>query len=294
MPLDAKTTTLPIVGVGLRHPHYSNALSSKAPVDFVEIHSENFFAGGGAIAAVLDEIITKYLVSLHSTGLGSAEEASSTYYKKLIALSYKVQPILISDHASFSWSRLGDQRIHLGDLLPISFNEQSLMVLCHHVDRAQQRLGRQILIENLSAYVDMDDNSMSETEFLTELSNTTGCGLLVDLNNIIVSATNKKEPDILAYAQRWLKQLPVNKVGEFHLAGFTPPEVGDYAVDDHSQAVSEECWALYAFALQHFGAIPTLIEWDNNLPSWEVLLKQVELARGIGKNTFKTSQSAHV
>jgi uncharacterized protein (UPF0276 family) len=284
---------IPKVGLGLRHPHYADALSSVAPIDFVEVHSENFFAEGGASIAVLEEIHEKYPISLHSTamGLGSANDIPAFYLKKLKSLAEKVNPILMSDHASFSWSQLNTQQIHVGDLLPLSFNEHSLMILANNVDKVQQFLGRTLLIENLSAYVQIGENNMTETEFLVGLTELTGCKLLVDLNNIIVTAYNRQERDVLLFSRTWLDNIPAGKIGEFHLAGYSEVAEGELIIDDHSQAVSQECWTLYHYALEKFGDVPTLIERDNNLPSWEVLLKDVEIARGIVKDVFSLNRA---
>ena len=197
----------------------------------------------------------------------------------------------MSDHASFSWSQLNGQSVHVGDLLPLSFDKQSLIVLAHNVDRVQQYLGRSLLIENLSAYVQLDDNSMTETEFLVELTELTGCKLLVDLNNIIVTAYNQNELNIQAFAQAWLNDIPVDKVGEFHLAGYSAVDQGQLIVDDHSQEVSRECWELYRYALKRFGPIPTLIERDNNLPSWGTLLEEVKVARNIAEQVLSNTES---
>jgi uncharacterized protein (UPF0276 family) len=142
-------------------------------------------------------------------------------------------------------------------------------------------LGRKILVENLSSYVEFRFSNMSETEFLTELVNRTGCGLLVDLNNLIVNAHNFSDESSLQTASQWLQQLPTGAVGEIHLAGYTPVAENELIIDDHSQPVSDECWSLYRTALKQFGAVTTLIEWDNNLPSWPVLLDQATKARSI-------------
>ena len=282
----------PLVGLGLRHVHYKDALTSVAPIDFVELHSENFFADGGAIAALLNEISEKYRVSLHSTalGLGSADIPDNPNLLKLFHLVQRVNPILISDHASFSWGVMGNTPIHAGDLLPLSFNAQSLEILARNVDTVQQTLGRQMLVENLSSYIWFDTDTMSETEFLSRLTELTGCGLLLDLNNILVSGHNTGVEDVDTYAQNWINDLPTGSVGEIHLAGFTPVNHGELAVDDHSQKVSDDCWKLYELALERFGAIPTLIEWDNNLPKWSVLLKEVAKARQVAKQLCISTQ----
>jgi len=281
----------PLVGLGLRHAHYSDALTSVAPIDFVELHSENYFAPGGAIKAVLQDIVETYPVSLHSTslGLGSAEIPRNANLNFLIALVNQVQPILVSDHASFSWGSWSKKPVHAGDLLPLSFNHQALNILAKNVDMVQQALGRQILLENLSSYISFSSDTMSEAEFLVRLTEKTGCGLLLDLNNIIVSAHNLNEPDIASYALNWIRQLPEDVIGEIHLAGFTEANPDDLVVDDHSQKVSRQCWILYAEALGRFGAVPTLIEWDNNLPEWDVLLREVETARMVAEMALSHS-----
>ena len=290
------TTSSGMIGVGLRHPHYRDALSeapSNDTLDFVEIHAENFFARGGLIPSILDDISQRYPISLHSTslGLGSAAGINSRYLERLTALAKRIDPVLISDHASFAWGQVNDQDVHAGDLLPLAFTQRGLDVLADNVDRIQQKLGRQILVENLSAYIHIDNNEMQETEFLTRLAERTQCGLLIDLNNILVNAhnashTNAQNHDeagsnILTEAKYWLAAIPAAHIGELHLAGYTPQAKPALIIDDHSQPVSDECWQLYRYALQHYGPKTTLIEWDNNLPEWHVLLQQAQQARQI-------------
>ena len=272
-----------MVGVGLRHPHYKEALLGSSSIDFVEVHAENFFAKGGILPAILDDIAQQYPISLHSTsmGLGSAVGINRDYLLRLKRLSQQITPILISDHACFTWSNLNGSSVHAGDLLPLEFSQQSLQVIVENVDKVQQVLGRKILVENLSSYVEFRFSDMSETEFLTELVNRTGCGLLVDLNNLIVNAHNFSDEGSLKTATQWLQQLPSRAVGEIHLAGYTPVSENELIIDDHSQPVSDECWSLYRTALKQFGLVTTLIEWDNNLPSWSVLLEQATKARAL-------------
>ncbi|WP_286240855.1 DUF692 domain-containing protein [Neptuniibacter halophilus] len=271
------------VGVGLRHPHYREALLGASSIDFVEIHAENFFAEGGVIQEILTDMTNIYPVSLHSTsmGLGSAMGINQGYLKKLQRLAERIRPLHISDHACFTWGTLGDKPVHAGDLLPLEFTRQSLTVMSDNIDRVQQLLGRRILIENLSAYVEFKHSTLSETGFLTELVERTGCGLLVDLNNLLVNAHNFSDEPAAEAAKHWLQQIPADAVGEIHLAGYTPAERGALIVDDHSQPVSDECWALYRYALQQVGPVSTLIEWDNQLPDWETLLAQAVQARTI-------------
>lgn len=272
-----------LVGVGLRYPHYREALKGTSSIDFIEVHTENFFAQGGLSKTLLKSLSGIYDISLHSTsmGLGSAYGINTNYLDKLAVLVKQINPLLVSDHASFAWSQLSGQPVHAGDLLPIEFTKQSLNVLVENVDRVQQTLGRRILVENLSAYIEPQRVEMRETEFLSRLVERSQCGLIVDLNNLLVNANNFGGSDPLSIAKAWLMDIPMTAVGEFHLAGYSPVEPGALIIDDHSQAVSQECWALYRFAIERFGPIVSLIEWDNDLPDWHTLLDQAALAKGI-------------
>lgn len=274
------------VGVGLRHAHYRDALSGASAIDFVEVHAENFFAQGGATVSLLEEVSERYSVSLHSTslGLGSAQGINTNYLNKLAGLIERVNPALISDHACFTWSELDGQTVHAGDLLPLEYSPQSLQLLADNVDRVQQRLGRQILVENVSAYVEFTDTAMSETEFLVGLADRTQCGLLVDLNNVLVNAHNFSEQDPLQVAKQWVDAIPTQHIGELHLAGYSPAQTHGLIIDDHSQAVSDACWALYEHTIKRTGPIHTLIEWDNDLPSWPILIAEALKARCIIDN----------
>lgn len=279
------------IGVGLRHPHYSDVLapSFKAEeydaesIDFVEVHSENFFAQGGASRALIKDVAEKYPISLHSTalGLGSQAAVAGGYLESLNELVNVVNPFLMSDHAAFSWSELDGRSIHAGDLLPVAFNQKNLNIMAENIDAVQQLTRRRILIENLSAYLMPKGSELAETEFLVTLTELTQCGLLVDLNNLVVNANNFSNERSIDYAKQWLQQIPSDIVGEIHLAGFTPASEGEFTIDDHSQPISDIGWQLYQFALQRFGAVPTLIEWDNNLPSWQTLLGEAHKARAI-------------
>lgn len=273
----------PKVGVGLRHEHYEDALISASSIDFVEVHSENFFAAGGATLDYLAHVRTLYDVSLHSTalGLGSALPIPESFLNRLADLVSFVNPMLVSDHASYAWGSWMGKPVHIGDLLPLSFNENNLLVLGDNINRVQNLLERQILIENLSSYVTFKEDEMSEPEFLVNVAKKTGCGLLVDLNNILVSAHNTNSQDHLAYAKNWLGCIPKHLVKEIHIAGHSQAQPGELIIDDHSQPVSEQCWQLYQFAIERFGNVPTLVEWDNNLPSWQQLIAHAQKAKDI-------------
>ena len=287
--LDKSTAiALPLVGVGLRHPHYDDALLSPANIDFIEIHAENFFAEGGIIQALLADIGQQYQISLHATslGLGSAVPAPTEQIDKLKALVERTEPIMVSDHACFSWAQFNDIQVHAGDLLPIPFNDESLSLMVANVKRVQAKLGRTILVENLSAYVELEGSSYSEFEFLVKLCQKTDCKLLLDINNLVVNATNQDSHDVYQQVVDWLEQIPQGIVGEIHLAGCSPVPAGDIMIDDHAQPVSEQLWQLYRFALTRFGPIATLIEWDLSLPSWQVLVGEAQKAKQIAAEVF--------
>jgi len=269
------------VGVGLRHPHYQDALSETADVDFIEVHSENFFAPSGATRDFIRAISKRYPISLHGTslGLGSTEPISTAYLQRLKHLADDIRPFAISDHASFSWSQLHGKRIHSGDLLPLPFINEAADVLADNIDRVQQTLGQQLLLENLVSYIQFKRSPMTEMEFLTRVAERSGCALLLDINNLLVNAHNQKADDPLTTAKRWIDELPDTLVKEFHLAGYTPVAPEQLIIDDHSQPVNEECWALFDYALDRFTPQTTLIEWDNQLPSWRRLQQEAARAR---------------
>ena len=286
---------LPLIGVGLRYEHYNDALSAPANIDFIEVHAENFFAEGGASYDLLNNIKQHYSVSLHATslGLGSALAAPFKQIEQLAKLVERCQPLLVSDHACFSWADVNNMSVHSGDLLPIPFNDESFKVMASNILRAQKVLGRSILVENLSAYMQLPGSTYTESEFLVKLCELTGCKLLIDLNNLVVNATNHalvttsgEKLNVVEYAKQWLTNIPTNIVGEFHLAGCTPVAEDKMMIDDHSQPVSIDTWEIYHFALKRFGAVPTLIEWDENLPSWAELLAEANKARDIAKGVF--------
>ncbi|WP_286261736.1 DUF692 domain-containing protein [Thalassotalea atypica] len=285
---DSSNTKLPLIGVGLRHQHYNDALSFPADIDFVEIHAENFFAEGGISQALLCDIQQQYDISLHATslGLGSVQAIPSEHISKFSQLVKQLNPLLISDHASFSWGQLGDIQVHAGDLLPVPFNEESLAVMSKNIDTIQRTLGRTILVENLSAYIMPAGSTMSETEFLVRLCENTDCQLLVDLNNLMVNAVNQQDHEPLMQATTWLNSIPKHIVGEIHLAGCSSVNQGELVIDDHSQPVSDDVWTLFHSAIIRFGPIPTLIEWDLDLPNWTTLVAEAEKAKTIASKVL--------
>ncbi len=285
------------VGIGWRHPHYAALLEQRPALDFLEVHSENFFASGGAALAVLEQGRATYPISLHGVGLslGSAAGLDNWHLDQLARLVERIDPVRVSDHACFARGLFQGQMVHASDLLPIPFTPEALDVLCAHVDQVQTRLRRPLMVENLSAYVawslPADEATWAETEFLMRLSQRTGCQLLVDVNNIYVNALNavRELPDADVAAQamaaccQWLDAIPPECVGEIHLAGHchVHDALGDIVIDDHGSRVCDAVWRLYRHALNRFGAVPTLIEWDTDIPALDILLDEAGQARRI-------------
>jgi uncharacterized protein (UPF0276 family) len=278
-----------VAGIGWRHPHYAALLDQRPALDFLEVHSENFFAQGGAALAVLERGRAHYPVSLHGVGLslGSAAGLDDWHLQQLGQLVQRIDPVRVSDHASFARGVAGGKPVHAADLLPIPWTSAALEVLCNNVDRVQNHLQRQFMVENLSAYVQWrsfpGDAALEETEFLSTLAQRTGCLLLVDVNNIYVNALNATG-DVTGAEDsciRWLDAIDPQHVGELHLAGHTHvhDEHGDIVIDDHGSRVCDAVWRLYRHALQRFGQVPTLIEWDTDIPTLEVLLAEAQRAQ---------------
>ena len=271
------------VGIGARQPHYAALIEQPPALGFVEVHSENFFADGGAAPAVLQSLRERYPLSLHGVGLalGSAAGLDEWHVQRLERLARRIEPVRISDHACFARAprEAGAEVIHGSDLLPIAFTEASLTILVRNVVQVQERLRRPIAVENLSAYVSYADDAIPEPRFLAELVRRSGCTLLLDLNNLMVNALNAGAADPLAACCAFVDALPANAVAEIHLAGYCESE--DFVIDDHGSRVRPAVWQLYRHALQRFGAVPTLIEWDTGLPALDVLLDEAAQAQAL-------------
>ena len=269
------------IGIGWRQPHYEALLQRRPDLGFIEVHSENFFADGGATLAVLDAGREAYRVSLHGVGLalGSACGLDAWHLDRLARLVERVQPDWVSDHACFA--RVGSG-LHAADLLPIPFTDESLALLTRHVDEVQQRLSRRLLVENISAYVGWAGDTLAEPEFFNELTRRSGCGLLLDVNNLVVNARNAgRSPDEAAReAMRWVDAVRPGSVGEIHLAGHCELDDG-LVIDDHGSRVRDEVWRVYAHAIARLGPTPTLIEWDTAVPELDVLLAEAGRARAL-------------
>lgn len=261
-----------VVGVGLRTPHYRAFLDERPAVGFIEVHSENYLARAGWDWHVLGSLRRDYPVSLHGVGLGlgSARGFSASHLARVRALVDALDPFLVSEH--LSWGALADRQ--LNDLLPLTLDAAALALLCERVDRVQESLGRRLLVENVSAYVRFRADTMSEAAFLAELARRTGCGILLDVNNLYVNQRNHGED-----ARAAIAALPVDSVGEIHLAGHLETPLA--LVDHHGAAVAEPVWELYRAALARFGRVPSLVEWDADLPPLAGLLAEAARAEAI-------------
>lgn len=260
------------VGVGLRAPHYRQFLAQRPRVGWLEVHSENYLDAGGWDWHVLEQLRADYPVSLHGVGLGlgSARGFSEAHLRRVRDLVARVQPALVSEH--LCWGAVAGRQLH--DLLPLVLDAEALALLAARVARVQDVLGRRLLLENVSTYVRFHADAMSEAEFLAALAARTGCGLLLDVNNLYVNQCNHGEDALAALAA-----IKPGMVGEMHLAGHlvTPHAV----IDHHGDRVAAPVWQLYQAALQRFGAVPTLIEWDTDIPPLEVLLAEADKATAL-------------
>jgi uncharacterized protein len=269
------SSSMPVAaGVGLRFPHHERFLRERPAVAWLEVHAENYL-GGGTVRDCLGELRCEYPVSLHGVGLslGSAEGVDPRHLERIAALAEEFEPQLVSEH--LSWSVVGGD--YLADLLPLPLTEEALELLCRHVTQVQERLNRRILIENPSTYLEFEHSSIPEWEFLSALAHRTGCGLLCDVNNIFVSASNHGWN-----AADYLQGLPAASIEEIHLAGHAMRVLDDgrvLRIDNHGSRVAPEVWDLYRVALRLYGPKPTLIEWDTDIPALEVLLDEAAHAQ---------------
>lgn len=266
-------------GLGLRKPHYRDFLEGETavPVDFVEVISENFMVDGGRPLHVLERVRERHPVALHgvSMSLGSADGLRDDYLRRLRSLADAVDPLFISDH--LSWSRI--ERFNSHDLLPLPYTQEALDAVSANIHHAQDTLGRTLLIENPSSYVSFPGD-MTEWEFLDAVCTRTGCGLLLDVNNIYVSASNHGFD-----AQAYLSGIPAARVRQIHLAGHSQGR--DLLIDTHDKPVPDPVWALYASAFERLGPVATMIERDGDIPPLSSLLAELGLARDIAQGKLR-------
>jgi hypothetical protein len=256
-------------GIGLRAPHYGELLQRRPALAFLEVHSENYFCDGGAPLAWLERFRDRYPLSLHGVGLsiGSADPLDERHLARLAALVRRFEPALVSEH--LCWSSIGGR--HANDLLPLPYTREALDHVVRRVDAVQERLARRILVENVSSYLQFGESTIPEWDFVAEVARRTGCGLLLDVNNIWVNAANHGfDP------HDYLEAIDPRHVEEIHLAGFEAVE--GRLIDTHGAPVSSGVWALYEAAIARIGPRPTLIEWDTDLPALDVLLAEAAKA----------------
>lgn len=264
------------IGVGLKAQHYLEALEGRHPITFFEVHAENYMMQGGNHLRFLDAIGEKFPLSIHGVGmsLGSAEGLDADHLQKFKHLVERFDPWLVSEH--LAWS-VHDGN-YLNDLLPLPLNETTLDVVSENVKRMQDAIGRRILIENPSTYVSFKSTDIPEPIYLERLADDTGCGILLDVNNIFVSARNNGFD-----AKSYIDAIPARSVGEIHLAGHTVKVIdgAELRLDDHGSPVIDDVWSLYDYAVRRIGERPTLIEWDTDVPEFTTLAKEAEKARAV-------------
>jgi uncharacterized protein (UPF0276 family) len=262
-------------GIGLRTPHLAEVMARRPRTGWLEVHPENYMGAPAAVDA-LERLRADYPLSLHGVGLslGSADGIDADHLARLKALTQRLEPCRVSEH--MSWSAHGGR--WLNDLVPLPYTAESLAVICRNVDRMQTALGRRILVENPSSYLSYRDSTMPEAVFLAEIVRRTGCGILCDVNNIHVSAHN-----LGLDARDYLRTLPAAAIGEIHLAGHARNEIDGQVllIDDHGGRVIDPVWDLYRDAVDRFGRVPTMIEWDTALPPLDVLLDEAALADAV-------------
>ena len=271
LPINAGT--LPMrCGLGLKPEHFRTVLETRPDLGFLEIHAENYMVDGGPFHHYLEKIRGDYPLSIHGVGLSIGGEAAldEEHLKRLAVLLTRYEPQSFSEH--LAWSSHGER--FLNDLLPAPYHEKTLTRVCHHIDRVQDRLKRRMLLENPATYVEFSASTLSETDFISEVIKRTGCGLLLDVNNVYVSCVNHhRDP----YA--CVEALPLAATGEIHLAGFardTDAAGDELLIDSHGSPVADAVWALYRHALERLGPMPTLIERDNDIPAFELLLAEAQ------------------
>lgn len=268
-------------GIGLRPKYYQDILETKPDIDWFEIVSEDYLIDGGHHLYYLQKIREQYPMVMHgvSLSIGSCDPINQDYLTRLRDLAKQVQPAWISDH--LCWTGLNGINTH--DLLPLPYTEEALKHTVNKVKQVQELLGRQILLENVSSYVEFKSSEMTEWDFLTAVAQQADCGILLDVNNIYVSAFNHNFDPI-----KYIDNIPTERVHQFHMAGHS--NFGTHIIDTHDHAIIPDVWKLYAYALKRFGKISTLIERDDHIPPLEELISELDEARAIAKEVFAEAE----
>ena len=275
------------VGIGLRQPHMEEFIENAIDIDWLEVHSENYMQSGPRLDA-LRRIRHHYPISAHGVGLslGSAEGLDKAHLERLRRFVEDIQPVVVSEHIAWSVA----SGTYLNDLLPLPYTQEALNVICQNIDQCQTYLSRQILVENPSTYLSFTETDMMEWDFISAIHQRTGCGILLDINNIFVSARNHDFD-----AETYLRHIPAAAVGEYHLAGHNVNQTtagAQILIDTHSQPVSQDVWSLYETALKRIGPRPTLVEWDLDIPPLENLLIEANKARNHIKKRRSVNESS--
>jgi uncharacterized protein (UPF0276 family) len=273
-------------GVGLKPEHYHELLETRPEIGFFEVHTENYMGAGGPPHRYLEALAEHYPLSFHGVGasLGGTSPLDPAHLARWRTLVDRYSPVIVSEHVAWT----GHAGVPLHDLLPLPYTQEALTVLCEHIDAMQTALARQILIENPSRYIDFNASEMPETEFLIAAARRTGCGLLLDINNVYVSTCNQDED-----ARHYLDQIPGELVAEIHLAGHsvqTTASGHELRIDDHGSRVCADVWSLYRETISRVGPRPTLIEWDTNIPVLDELLAEAARADAAASAALTTHQ----
>ncbi len=283
--LSSDFKTVP-VGVSLKSAHYQDIVLDQPSVAFFEAHAENYMVAGGAHRRYLDHIAANYPLSLHGVGmsLGSAERLDRDHLERFKVLVDTYKPVLVSEH--LAWS-VNNGR-YLNDLLPLPYTKESLLIVVDNVKQMQDAIGQGILLENPSSYMSFKSSIMQEVDFLCEVADQAKCGLLLDVNNVYVSACN------LGFdAKTYLDAMPAGLVGEIHLAGHAERNIDGASVliDDHGSVICDDVWDLYAYVINRIGVKPTLVEWDNDIPSLSILMGEANKALSVMEQALADHQT---
>ena len=266
----------PLPGVGFKPDHFTAIRANSAGIGFFEVHAENYLGAGGLPHAQLAALRADHPLSIHGVGLsiGGNTGLDAAHLDRVSRLCDRYEPESFSEH--LAWSSHGAE--YLNDLLPLPYTEETLALVCTHVDQVQSTLGRRMLLENPATYLRFAQSTIPETEFLAEIARRTGCGLLLDVNNVFVSCTNHGTDP-----RQWLAAFPLHLAGEIHLGGHDAEDLpsGPLLIDSHGAPVADPVWALYAEVIAIAGPLPTLVEWDNDLPAWPVLAAEAARAGAI-------------
>ena len=270
-------------GVGLRRQHYSYVLEARPKVDWFEVISENFMVAGGRALEVLEGVRADYPIAMHgvSMSIGSTDPLNRDYLRQLRDLARRFDPAWISDH--LCWTGVGGRNLH--DLLPLPYTDETIRHVAARIRNVQDVLERPLLIENVSSYMTFADSTMNEWEFISTIADEADCGILLDINNIYVSAFNHNFD-----ANTYIDAVPGERVVQYHLAGHS--DHGTYLLDTHDHPVRDEVWALYERAARRFGAVSALVEWDDNIPEFSELAQTADRARAIFESHGRTQKSS--